>query len=311
MIRAIFDTCAYRDISKKGYDRRPSNINSYEYGSMIHEMEKNKGICTSAASIVVWELANHLSLRRYIDPIKNKKANNHFHECYHAIKFLKGHINNNFHDHYLPFIQQDIAYGAKLAKLSAINSNIFKYNSYSSILAQLINNINNYDSQKTNWRKTYTLKMVRRSAQGFKDAGNAYLYDILQSPISKEEYISYVEKSFCDTVLFECLQTPLTVEQAKHAHPLSFRFLDVMLEKLYDKKGEHGINLRANIENNHESNTFVDAALLAYLHAIDDENEIFWFVTQEKAILDIRNIIQDSNHKILSLEEYMDELSKS
>lgn len=275
-VNVYFDTCAYRSIL--------SDIDEPHEG-FIKELitrEKQKGYEVWPSAIALWELTGHLADQGW------ERAN-----CENACRFACEHVSM---EKRFSFEQ------AELAKYADGNKNeerIAMYESWAVGLMNLLIKIKNNQNLPLT-----VLADIAQEVKCFKCRGNMAIKLFLYDSKSFEEFQENVNMHFARNVLYDCLQNPPSLEVAKECHPITFIFLNNFLKKVYGYKNFCSEKIEELLGSKKRSNSFVDAVFLSRLHT-QYEPVPFCFVTKDKDILRVKEYLYESNHRIISLEEYL------
>lgn len=302
-----FDTCAYRMIASPKFAYYPKDMPLEDFAKLLQAKEAAVGMDAYASTIATWELVAHLS-EDLADGTSGKQKRSDFISCYRACQFMRNHIVKNGEYGYFEFEQSALAKGlAEYGEVEKNDQKVAMYDKNAQILAMFVKNLSDYPQNEQGWRRSDMLKEIVASVREFKDAGNEYICSELKNCTEKTDFIEAVEAAFTYNVLYDCVDNAITLEYARKMHPITYMFLDVKLEGIFKKNREHSDCIRELIYKKKESNSFVDAVLLSELHT-KRESVAYTFVTCDGAVKKMKNHLKDTNHRILPLEEYLDEL---
>lgn len=310
-----WDTCAYRAIISRKYER-PSHAKTIEnFATYIAKLEKSKGYQSLPCAIVLWELLSHLPAYNslQIDAVDKDKWESDFKSCFSAFKFIKHQMIENNEALSIILPQAELAEGIDYEFKGAAKKDILLM--YKNIAENIRNFAENFDSitfDKKTWRSNSSLVDMASEMHHLKKEWTDYILCSL-SNIDKKDNDS--EKSFINeikeaytSILYHCVNEKYIPRGKflRNMHSVAFSFIERWARNIYDNFYDVE-DLAEWASSKKLSNNIIDALLLAYPTNIQETTK--WiFVTLDKSIIDQNCALDKSNHKILGLDEYLQDI---
>lgn len=310
-----WDTCAYRAIISRKYER-PSHATSIEnFATYIAKLEKSKGYQSLPCAIVLWELLSHLPAYNsfQIDAVDKDKWESDFKSCFFAFKFIKHQMIESNEALGIILPQAELAEGIDYEFKGAAKKDILvMYKDISEKIRSFVENFDSYTFDKKTWRDNPLLVDLASEMHYLK---KGWTDDILCSLSSIDKKDADSEKSFINEIkkaytriLYDCVNEMYIPrgDFLRNMHSVAFLFIERWARNVYnnfcDIEGIEEWAISKKLSNN-----IIDALLLAYLTNIHETTK--WiFVTLDNSILYQNCALDKSNHKILSLDEYLQDI---
>lgn len=310
-----WDTCAYRSIISSKY-KRPKHASSIEeFANYIAKLEISKGYTVAPSALVLWELISHLPNKEFlsINECDGNNFDSDYKSCFYACRFIQKQSLNTNGAKYLPFPQSDLANGINSVHSGAAKQEAVEmYEAVAYNISRYIASFYSVFKENANWRSEAPLIEVAKEMLLFKKRINDTIIDNLKQlkesiSVSLDSFIANIEEIYTG-ILYTCVETNYIPKGEKlyFMHSIAYTFLKKWAQDTYENLGDI-CDIEKWAYKKKISNTLVDALLLAIMTNRQEDTQ-YIFVTMDESILYQYRNLNNSNHKIISLTDYLQDI---